>query len=68
KTEYSSLAAVGFENKNIIQQLIADIVFFLIFLRIEKLNMVILSIRDPDKNRFYSFSTGFVSSFITHYC
>jgi len=31
KTEYSDLAVIGFENENIIQQLIVDILFFPIF-------------------------------------
>ncbi|CAG8590282.1 11071_t:CDS:1, partial [Scutellospora calospora] len=44
KTEYSGLAAISFENEDIIQELIIDITFFLIFIYIEKLHVVIPSI------------------------
>ncbi|CAG8607960.1 14257_t:CDS:2, partial [Racocetra persica] len=63
KTEYSGLAIIEFKNENIIQQLINDIVFFPIFVRIEKLAMVITNIGDLDKNRFYEIGTEFVSSY-----
>ncbi|CAG8608858.1 19864_t:CDS:2, partial [Racocetra persica] len=43
KTEYSSLAIMGF-------------------------NITITSIGDLNENKFYGVSTGFVSSFTTHYC
>ncbi|CAG8843779.1 9321_t:CDS:1, partial [Racocetra persica] len=67
KTEYSSLATMGFENEVIIQHLIADIVFFLIFLCIENLNVTVSSIRDLDENRILGVGTGFVFSFVTCY-
>ncbi|CAG8587273.1 7447_t:CDS:1, partial [Cetraspora pellucida] len=54
KTEYSGLAVIGFDSENIIQQLIADVIFFPIFLRIDnKFNVVISNIGDLDENRFY---------------
>ncbi|RIB00817.1 hypothetical protein C2G38_2232840 [Gigaspora rosea] len=62
-TEHSGLAVIGFDNEAIIQELITDISFFPIFLRIEKLNVVIPCIGNLDENRFYGVSTGFVSMF-----
>ncbi|CAG8712986.1 5249_t:CDS:2, partial [Cetraspora pellucida] len=53
KTEYSSLAAIGFENEDIIKELIADIESFSIFLQIfEKHNIVITSIGNIDEDKF----------------
>ncbi|CAG8709052.1 17044_t:CDS:1, partial [Racocetra persica] len=67
RTEYSGLIAMGFNNENIIQQLIANIEFFPIFLQIEKLNVVITSIGDLDENKFHGVGTGFVSLFTMRY-
>ncbi|RHZ82825.1 hypothetical protein Glove_103g290 [Diversispora epigaea] len=50
KTEYSGLAIMGFENENIIQQLIADILFFPIFLRIENFLVVITNLGSLPKH------------------
>ncbi|CAG8539840.1 38833_t:CDS:2 [Gigaspora margarita] len=51
KTEYSSLGVIGFKNENIIQQLIIDIEFFLIFLKTEtKFIVVITSINDLNED------------------
>ncbi|CAG8641953.1 9303_t:CDS:1, partial [Scutellospora calospora] len=67
RTEYSGLAVMGFENEEIIRSLIIDIVFFPIFLHIEKLVVIITNIGNLDVSRFYGVSTGFVSSFIKRY-
>ncbi|CAG8689606.1 7238_t:CDS:1, partial [Scutellospora calospora] len=68
KTEYSGLAAIGFENEDIIQELIADVETFPIFLQLfERHNIVITSIGDIDEDKFHSVGTGFVSSFTTRY-
>ncbi|CAG8784459.1 35147_t:CDS:1, partial [Gigaspora margarita] len=67
KTEYSRLAVIGFENTDIIQQLISDIEFFPIFLYIEKLNIVVSSIGDLNKSKFYGVGAGFVSLFTARY-
>ncbi|CAG8746720.1 11909_t:CDS:2, partial [Racocetra persica] len=67
KTEYFGLATMSFENELIIQQLIADIVFFLIFLHIDKFIIVVSSIGDPDENKLYDIGAGFVSLFMTRY-
>ncbi|CAG8505674.1 10275_t:CDS:2 [Cetraspora pellucida] len=45
KTEYSGLSVMGFEDENIIQQLINDVVFFPIFVCIEKLAVRVYAIR-----------------------
>ncbi|CAG8643235.1 8572_t:CDS:2 [Gigaspora margarita] len=37
-------------------------------LKSEKLNVVIPSIGNLDKNRFYGLGPGFVSTFTTYYC
>ncbi|CAG8815536.1 21874_t:CDS:1, partial [Gigaspora margarita] len=66
--EHSGLAVIGFDNEAIIQELIAIISFFPIFLHIEKLNMVIPSIGNLDENRFYGVGTRFVSMFTMRYC
>ncbi|RIB00220.1 hypothetical protein C2G38_2301696 [Gigaspora rosea] len=69
KTEYSGLAIIGFENENIIQELIADVESFPIFLQIfEKHNVVITSIGDIYENKFHCIGTGFISLFTTRYC
>ncbi|RHZ86828.1 hypothetical protein Glove_43g54 [Diversispora epigaea] len=69
KTEYSGLAIMGFENENIIQQLIADILFFPIFLRIENFLVVITNLGSLPKHdgNFYEAGVGFVSSLISRY-
>ncbi|CAG8854536.1 10050_t:CDS:1, partial [Gigaspora margarita] len=68
KTEYSGQAVMGFENEIIIRQLIDDVEYFPIFLKIENFNVVITSIGDLDENKFYGVGTGFISSFTTRYC
>ncbi|CAG8591153.1 22354_t:CDS:2 [Gigaspora margarita] len=67
KTEYSGQAVMGFKNEIIIRQLIDDVEFFPIFLQIENFNVIISSIGDLNKNKFYGVSTGFVSSFTAYY-
>ena len=69
KTEYSGLAVMGFECEEIIQQLIANISFFPIFIRIENFSIVITSIGSSSKNEngYYIAEAGFISSFITRY-
>ncbi|CAG8535236.1 3094_t:CDS:2, partial [Racocetra persica] len=51
KTKYSDLAAIGFENEAIIQELISDITFVLIFLHVRNLHVVIPSI-EIKKNQY----------------
>ncbi|CAG8566404.1 45867_t:CDS:1 [Gigaspora margarita] len=67
KTEYSGLSVIGFDNEIIIQSLINDVVFFPIFIYIEKLTVVITNVGDLNKNRFHGIGAGFVSLFTIHY-
>jgi len=70
KTEYSGVAVMGFENENIVQQLLEKVEFCPIFLRIEKFLVVIsdLGYSSNDSNDgYYGAGIGFVSSFITRY-
>src|SRR6266542_3410481 len=67
KTEYLGLAVIGFENEDIIQQLIVDISFFLIFLHVEKFLVVIVGLGNSLKNEYYRAGVGFISSFIIRY-
>ncbi|RIB01655.1 hypothetical protein C2G38_2050698 [Gigaspora rosea] len=60
KTEYSGQAVMGFEKEIIIQQLIDNVEFFPIFLKIENFNVIISNIGDLDENKFYGVGTGFV--------
>jgi hypothetical protein len=67
KTEYSGVAVIGFEDEKIIQQLRNEIEFFPIFLRIEKLSVVISGFGYSSKDGYYGAGEGFTSSFITRY-
>ncbi|CAB4387645.1 unnamed protein product [Rhizophagus irregularis] len=67
KTEYSGIAVIGFEDEKIIQQLRNEIEFFPIFLRIEKLSVVISGFGYSSKDGYYGAGEGFTSSFITRY-
>ncbi|CAG8780467.1 18922_t:CDS:1, partial [Gigaspora rosea] len=68
KTEYLSSAIMGFNNINIIRQLIANIIFFPIFVRIDKLSVVIINTGNLEEDRFHGIGSGFISSFTTYYC
>ncbi len=67
KTEYSGIAVIGFEDEKIIQQLLDKIEFFPIFLRIEKLSVVISGLGYSSKDGYYGAGEGFTSSLITRY-
>ncbi|RHZ90012.1 hypothetical protein Glove_9g308 [Diversispora epigaea] len=67
KTEYSGISIMGFDDKNIIQQLLDKVEFIPIFLRIEKFSTVISGIGYSSFDQFYGAGTGFISSFITRY-
>ncbi|CAG8747648.1 36173_t:CDS:2 [Gigaspora margarita] len=56
KTEYSSLSIMGFYDKDIIQQLITDVEFFPIFLKIKKFIVVTSNIGYIDENIFHGVS------------
>ncbi|CAG8833306.1 7122_t:CDS:2 [Gigaspora margarita] len=45
---------MGFKNKFIVKQLIANITFFPIFYRVDKLDIVVSSIGNLDENRLYN--------------
>lgn len=67
KTEYSGIAVIGFDDEKIIQQLLDKIEFIPIFLRIEKLSVVISGLGYSSKDGYYGAGEGFTSSFITRY-
>src|SRR6266542_4055558 len=67
KIEYSGLTVIGFENEDIIQQLIVDISFFPIFLCVKKFLVVIVGLGNSLKNEYYRARVGFISSFIIRY-
>ncbi|RHZ75937.1 hypothetical protein Glove_208g81 [Diversispora epigaea] len=67
KTEYSGIAVMGFEDKNIIQQLLDKVEFFPMFLRIEKFLVVISGLGYSSKNEYYEAGAGFISTFITRF-
>src|SRR5436190_3014901 len=67
KTEYSGIAVISFEDEKVIQQLLDKIEFFPIFLRIEKLLVVISSLGYSSEDGYYGAEAGFASSFITRY-
>ena len=60
---------MGFECEEIIQQLIANISFFSIFICVENFSVVITSISSSlkNENEYYIAEAEFISSFITHY-
>ncbi|RHZ50567.1 hypothetical protein Glove_495g38 [Diversispora epigaea] len=68
KTEYSGIAVMGFEDKNIIQQLLDKVEFFPMFLRIEKFLVVISGLGYSSKNEYYEMGAGFIFTFITRFC
>ncbi|RHZ72491.1 hypothetical protein Glove_242g177 [Diversispora epigaea] len=67
-TEYSGLAAIGFENKEIIKRLIENIKFFLIFLKIEQFLTVVSGFGYSEKEEnYYTAGSGYISSIVARY-
>ncbi len=64
KTKYFYMAIIDFKNKNIIQQLLEKVEFYLIFFWIKKFLIIILSLNYLFKNRYYKIKIEFVSFFI----
>ncbi|RHZ77104.1 hypothetical protein Glove_185g44 [Diversispora epigaea] len=65
KTEYSGPTIMGFYNNNIVEKLLKDIIFFLIFISIESFSVVVTSIGYSDNSEFNGARNGFSSSIIT---
>ncbi|RHZ51444.1 hypothetical protein Glove_478g11 [Diversispora epigaea] len=67
-TEYSGLAAIGFENKEIIKRLIENIKFFPIFLKIEQFLTVVSGFGYSEKEEnYYTADSGYISSIVACY-
>ncbi|RHZ85698.1 hypothetical protein Glove_62g34 [Diversispora epigaea] len=67
-TEYSGLAAISFENKEIIKRLIENIKFFLIFLKIEQFLTVVSGFEYSEKEEnYYTADSGYISSIVACY-
>ncbi|RHZ51357.1 hypothetical protein Glove_480g18 [Diversispora epigaea] len=67
-TEYSGLAAIGFENKEIIKRLIENIKFFPIFLKIEQFLTVVSGFGYSEKEEnYYTAGSGYISSIVARY-
>src|SRR3954466_2065581 len=62
KTEYSGPLILGFDDIKIVEQLISDITFFLIIIKLEKLLIFVTETGYSNKNNFYNASTGYVST------
>ncbi|CAG8830030.1 29065_t:CDS:1, partial [Racocetra persica] len=65
--EYSELVVFGFYNEQIISELLTDISFFLLYIKIEKFSVVISKIGNSlQENLFYTRS-GYISSLIIYH-
>ena|SRR6185369_8938002 len=65
KTEYSSFLILGFNNKDLVQKLTKDILFVLLFLKVDKHTIVISSIGCLSLKNYYGAGTGYISTIMT---
>ncbi len=67
KTKYSGLAVMGFDNEMIINELIEDISFIPIFIRLDKILIVVSKIGISSQEGFCGAGPGYLSTLITKY-
>jgi hypothetical protein len=67
KTKYSGLAVMGFDNETIVHELVADISFIPIFIRLDKILIVVSQIGISSREEYYGAGPGYLSTLITKY-
>lgn len=67
KTEYSGIIVMGFENETITQELLADISFIPIFIRLGRILVVVSQIGVSSCEGYYGAGSGYLSTLITKY-
>ena len=67
KTRYSGLIVMGFDNETIVHELVADVSFFPIFIRLDKILIVVSKIGVSSRKGCYSAGLGYLSTLITKY-
>ncbi|GBC52457.2 hypothetical protein GLOIN_2v1839589 [Rhizophagus irregularis DAOM 181602=DAOM 197198] len=67
KTKYSGLAVMGFDNEAIVHELVADISFIPIFIRLDQILIVVSKIGVSSHEGCYGAGPGYLSTLITKY-
>ncbi|CAB5311765.1 unnamed protein product [Rhizophagus irregularis] len=67
KTEYSEMVVMGFDDEIIINELLSDILFIPIFIRIDRILIVVSQIGISSHKGYYGAGPGFLSTLITKY-
>ncbi|CAB5190547.1 unnamed protein product [Rhizophagus irregularis] len=67
KTKYSGLAVMGFDNEVIVHELVADISFIPIFIRLDQILIVVSKIGVSSREGCYGAGPGYLSTLITKY-
>jgi len=67
KTEYSGMVVMGFDNETIIHELLSDISFIPIFIRIDQILIVVSQIGISSYEGCYGAGPGFLSTLLTKY-
>ncbi|EXX54042.1 hypothetical protein RirG_238280 [Rhizophagus irregularis DAOM 197198w] len=66
-TKYSGLIVMGFDNEAIVRELVADVSFIPIFIRLDKIIIVVSKIGVSSREGYYGASPGYFSTLITKY-
>ncbi|CAB5367478.1 unnamed protein product [Rhizophagus irregularis] len=67
KTEYSGMVVMGFNDETITHELLSDISFVPIFIRIDRILIVVSQIGISSHKDYYGAGPGFLSTLITKY-
>src|ERR1700722_12215417 len=67
KTEYSGMVVIGFDDEVIIRELLSDISFIPIFIRIDRILIVVSEIGISSREGYYGAGPGYLSTLITKY-
>ncbi|PKK77628.1 hypothetical protein RhiirC2_771099, partial [Rhizophagus irregularis] len=67
KTEYSGMIFMGFDDEIITHKLLSDVLFIPIFIRIDRILIVVSQIGVSSREEFYGAGPGFMSTLITKY-
>ncbi|GBC48823.2 hypothetical protein GLOIN_2v1767205 [Rhizophagus irregularis DAOM 181602=DAOM 197198] len=66
-TKYSGLIVMGFDNEAIVRELVADVSFIPIFIRLDKIIIVVSKIGVSSCEGYYGAGPGYFSTLITKY-
>ncbi|PKY34945.1 hypothetical protein RhiirB3_455158, partial [Rhizophagus irregularis] len=66
-TKYSGLIVMGFDNEAIVRELVADVSFVPIFIRLDKIIIVVSKIGVSSHEGYYGAGPGYFSTLITKY-